>query len=179
MEESLFCKNLGRLRFGLDRTILDIEFFHKNPDYFLSRRYHKTWRFYLRKLILNRIYSQFSDLSKKIIINEPEGITAAAIISKCLPKSKIMFMLPKKEYAVNSFAEEILQNKERILISILSSLDRKSALKISEIRWSKINEIINEVKNSSKSNHYIIKYEDWENNTSTEFQRILNFLEQK
>ena len=110
-DEPLFCRNLGKLRFGMDRTIMDIEFFEKNPDYLFAIRYYETWRFYLRKLILNRIYSQFQDLSKKIIINEPEGISACSTISQCLPNSKMILVLPSEKYAINSFSNEIQADK--------------------------------------------------------------------
>ena len=40
-------------------------------DYFFSNRYKDSWKHFARKLILNRIYAQFQDLEKKIIIKEP------------------------------------------------------------------------------------------------------------
>ena len=64
-----------------------------NQDYFFHNTFKETWKFYMRKLILNRIYAQYKDLSNKIIIKEPHGSLAADIISECLPNSKIIILL--------------------------------------------------------------------------------------
>ena len=60
------------------------------PDYFFSEKYKNTWKIYLRKLILHRIYAQFPTLEKTIVIKEPNGSFASDIISECLPNSKII-----------------------------------------------------------------------------------------
>jgi len=61
--------------------------------YFFHRGYQNFWNPHLRKMILNRIFAQFPDLSRKIIIKEPNGSLGASFISKCLPNSKIILVL--------------------------------------------------------------------------------------
>lgn len=64
--------------------------FYNEPNYFFSKRYENVWKYYLRKLILHRIYYQFFDLTHKIIIKEPSLVGGFDIISSCLPNSKII-----------------------------------------------------------------------------------------
>jgi len=48
--------------------------------YFFSETYKKTWKHYLRKLILNRIHAQFQSTTSKIIIKEPNGVKLQMLI---------------------------------------------------------------------------------------------------
>jgi len=83
--------------------LASINFFQGNPKiheshakrnaYFFSKEYEDIWKFYLRKLILNRIYSQYRDLSHKIILKEPNGSHGADKIIHCLPSSKIILLM--------------------------------------------------------------------------------------
>lgn len=176
MNEPLFAKNLGVLRLGVDRTITDTEFFDKNPDYLFSKRFQETWKFYLRKLILNRFHSQFPDLTKKIIINESEGESGSLIISKTLPYSKILFLLPDEKYAIDSFSKEILTDENKILISKLVKVDNNLAKEISTNRWLKIKNIINQVSESNKNRCLIVQNENFQKKSSEEMSKIYQFL---
>ena len=51
-----------------DKVVRFIDYRGNEPDHFLSNLYKDTWQYYIRKLIVNRLYAQFRDLSKKIII---------------------------------------------------------------------------------------------------------------
>ena len=65
-----------------------------NHFYVFAKQYKEIWQYYLRKLILNRIFSQFPDALEKItIIKEPDVTGVADIISKCLPNCKIILLL--------------------------------------------------------------------------------------
>jgi len=79
---------IGRL---IIPTLMEID--DRRKDYFFSNDYKKTWNYFLRKLILNRIFAQFQDFDKIITIKEPNASLAAPIISDCLPESKIIIML--------------------------------------------------------------------------------------
>ena len=77
----------------------------KKDHYFFADEYKETWQFFLRKLILNRIYSQYQDLTKKVIIKEPHGSLAADVISECLPNSQIIFLLRDGRDVVDSIID--------------------------------------------------------------------------
>jgi len=94
MNEPLIGMHLGISRNTIrERIVRNLELLEKEPDYFFSYRYKEAWMYYLRKFILNRIYSQYQNLSEKIIIKEPGGTIASDIISECLPNSKILFLI--------------------------------------------------------------------------------------
>ena len=69
------------------------EFHQKRESYFFSDQYQKVWRYFLRKMILNRINSQFMNLEKKIIIKEPNGSFGSDQILSCIPQSKFFLLL--------------------------------------------------------------------------------------
>ena len=65
----------------------------ERKDYFFSETFKENWLYFLRKMILNRIYAQFQDVNSVIIIKEPNGSMGADIISEALPNSKIILLL--------------------------------------------------------------------------------------
>jgi len=69
------------------------QFHQKRESYFFCDKYNDTWRYFLRKLILNRIFAQFKNLEKKIIIKEPNGSFGCDQILSCLPNSKFLLLL--------------------------------------------------------------------------------------
>lgn len=177
LEKPQLCKNLGTLKVGLNNTRTFTEY-RKDKDYFFSNHYHKTWMFWLRKLILNRVHAQFQSLTKKIIISEPEGIGASFIISQCLPSSKLIILVPENDKAVELFTNEVMKNKKKLLITSLKpDLNRDEVQEIVEHRWSKIDEII---KNAYDFKHqqlrYKVNYEDLKNSTDIELEKIFKFL---
>ena len=70
LNEPLIGEHLGVSIRRLDEMKRQYDINFKRDDYFFSAKYKKEWQFYLRKLILNRIYSQFQDLTKKVIVKE-------------------------------------------------------------------------------------------------------------
>jgi len=59
-------------------------------NYFFSFQHEKTWLPHMKKLILNRTYSQVRSLTKKIIIKEPES-AQADLLMETFPNSKLIF----------------------------------------------------------------------------------------
>jgi hypothetical protein len=73
-----------------NRVVRRIDHLKNDPDYFFSEKFKDTWKFYLRKLILNRIFAQVQDVTKKIIIQECYPINISDVIGECLPNSTIL-----------------------------------------------------------------------------------------
>jgi len=148
--------------------------------YFFNEKYQKTWNFYLRKLILNRIYAQFADLSKKIIIKEPNGSHGAKILTNCLPNSKIIVIRRDGRDVVDSSIDAnwegswfntkagTLGINERTKMSKM-----RKAAKNWKIRTIALNDLY---KNYPKDLRYRIKYEDLLKNTFDEVQKIYKFM---
>jgi len=157
-----------------------VEFHQNRFDYFFHNGYKEIWKLYVRKLILNRIYAQISDFSKKIIIKEPNGIFAADIISEIFPKSKILLILQdprnfkisesKNEDEINIDAEDmaIINNNQ---ISLLERTAKKSVKKLETM--------MKTYKNHAPELRYMLRYEDLLSNPIQELEKICDFLEIK
>jgi len=153
---------------------------HKNrPDYFFSDNFEKAWKFYMRKFILNRIYFQFKDITKKIIIKEPNGIMGGDTIIECLPKSKIIIMFRDGRDILDSLLDArtsggwltdrgptILQEK------------RIPFLKLEAKLWVTRMNILKKLKQCHPAElTYSLKYEDLRKNTIVELEKIYKFIE--
>ena len=153
--------------------------FHQNRfDYFFNYGYKDIWQFYLRKLILNRIYAQFRDLSKKIIIKEPNGSLAADIIAECFPHSKIVIVLRDGRDIVDSKIDANLEEgwiaKRRGFVNF----DRLGFIKDRARSWALLIQILmNTYEHHSDELRYLLRYEDLRKNTVRELQKIYSFLD--
>jgi len=158
---------------------IDIE--KNRPHYFFSEKFENTWKYYLRKLILHRIHSQFPMLHKKIIVKEPNGSLGADIISKCLPNSKIIFMFRDGRDVLLSqltalskggYAAEMDKNFEP-----LSGKRRVSFIKDQSLRWNELVEILLRTqKQHPKNLQLLLHYEDIIKNTFEELKKIYEFI---
>jgi len=135
---------------------------------------------YLRKLILNRLYVQFQDLSKKVIIKEPSASMIADLISQCMPKSKIIFILRDGRDIIDSNMDAFQKNtwrtskegQPRGLRNKLEFIERLSK------SWVKRTEImLNAINSHSKEKRIKVRYEDLRKNTLEELEKIYKFLE--
>jgi len=155
------------------------------PDYFFSFVFKNSWRFYLRKLILNRIYSQIGDLSKKIIIKEPTaGEIGVETLSDCLPNSKIIWLLRDGRDVVDSQVDAItygFSKEGRFGSDHLYTLKEAQRLDFIGDRaklWVKIMEVLGKAyENHPNESKFLVRYEDLRKNTAEELQKIYKFLE--
>ncbi len=164
-----------------DRIVRQIDLFKNEPDYFFSKQYMDTWKFYIRKLVLNRIFAQFQILSTKIIIKEPNGVMGADIITQCLPNSKIIFLARDGRDTIDSildaFQKDSWATKEYGYTPI-SQERRFSEIKYQADLWVKLMKIINDAFNKhSKDLRLLVKYEDLRKNTIEELKKIYKFID--
>ena len=74
VDESEIGMHLGSMNKGdAEKSLRDIDNYKYYEDYFFAHKFKKTWMRFLRKLILNRLYAQFQDFSKKIVIRRRNG----------------------------------------------------------------------------------------------------------
>jgi len=148
-------------------------------NYFFSIYYKPTWLFYLKKLILARIHAEFQDISKKIIVKEPNGSIGSDIISEVLPQSKIIIVQRDPRDVIDSIVDAMKEGgwRSKKLEYALSSENRLSFIedeandivKTWEILWKTY-------ENHSKNLRYIVKYEDLRKNTLQELEKLYRFI---
>lgn len=164
-----------------DRIVRQIDLFKNEPDYFFSKQYMDTWKFYIRKLVLNRIFAQFQNLSTKIIIKEPNGGLGADIITQCLPNSKIIFLTRDGRDAIDSKLDAFQKDSwatKQYGYTPISQERRFPEIKYQADLWVVLMEIINDAFNKhSKDLRLLVKYEDLRKNTIEELKKIYKFID--
>ena len=173
--------NLGATHGGFElKSVRLIDFRGSEPDYFYSKASSEIWTYYLRKLILNRLYSQFQNISKPIIIPDPEGSMGADILQKSLPKSKIIFLIRDGRDVVDSVIDAEKPGSWYIKsrkIAPLTEENRKKRIEQAIRRWMKIIEIcMTTFENHPEHLRLKIKYEDLRQNTLEELGKIYKFI---
>jgi hypothetical protein len=176
IDESNVGVYLGAFFIDRDDYTRMYDMFFDQGRHFLSYRYSETWSYYMRKLILNRIYAQFKDLDHKIILKEPNGSWAADIISQCLPRSRIIVVVRDGRDTVDSR----LYSREKG--SWAHRLFDENEARIAFIRrYSKLWKVIMESCMTAYENHdpdlrLLVKYEDLRFNTFNLIKKIYQFI---
>ncbi len=165
------------------KIVRRIDVFKKEPDYFFSQPYTDTWNFYLRKLILNRLYAQVQDLSKKIMIKEPNGAVGSDILSQCTPTSKIIFLIRDGRDVIDSVMDFLKKDSWAVKgYGFTPVLPHRRLLEIQYQAklWVTVVEILTQTLNQHpKENRLLVKYEDLRKNTLKELKKIYQFIEVK
>lgn len=162
------------------RRTIDVH--SEEPDYIFCHAYRDVWMFFLRKMILHRIYCQFPEsLDKKIVIKEPNGSLSADIILQIVPNSKIIFLLRDGRDIVDSKIDIYRQGswvKKWIQPPPLTP-QRRGWIIISDSNiWRKLTETVRAAyEKHDPSRRLLIKYEDLRYETMKQLKKIYNFLE--
>lgn len=151
-------------------------------NYFFNHSYKSSWLFYLRKLILLRIYSEFLETGKKIIIKEPNGSLAADILSESLSKSKFILVVRDCRDVIASLADGMREggwlaqsNGYHITDEQRPSFIEEEAITIQKT-WEVL---LNAYRKHDDDLKYCIRYEDLRINTLQELKKLYEFLEIK
>ena len=182
IDESQIGLHIGATGGGNEYIIRDIDHFRETPQYIFSKTYENTWLYYLRKLILNRIFAQFPDATEKItVIKEPTGTLVADIISKCLPNSKIIFLLRDGrdviDSTLNAYSKEGWMAKELGVYPLSTKEKRLEFLEKWSRHWVKRTEIMMEtLKSHNKELTYLVKYEDVRKNLRPRLEELYKIM---
>jgi len=154
---------------------------HRNrPDYFFSKDYETSWKFYLRKLILNRIFSQFTDLSKKILIKEPNGSEGSDNILRCLPSSKFILVLRDGRDVVDSLLDSRLPggwNTNEHYVLTVTQETKNEFMKRFATHWkNRMKILLDAYENHPKELRIKLRYEDLRTNTTEELIKLYDFI---
>jgi len=164
-----------------DNIVRRIDHMKNLPSYFFSDKYKDTWKFFMRKLILNRIYAEVGELNKKIILKEPGGeVGAPDIITQCLPNSKIVVLLRDGRDIIDSLIDAkqkdgfITKSGETPVIEHTRKIEIEKHSKI----WSKyVEKLLDTYNNYPEELRLLIKYEDLLKNTFEELKKLHIFIE--
>ncbi len=179
LNEPLIGKHLGMIDCDIKDNKREIERFGFTKDYFFSYRYKETWEFYFRKMILNRIFSQFNDINKKIIIKEPNGTIGADIIIRLLPRSKIIILLRDGRDVIDSILDARAINSWGTEFDVITvnAHTRVDMIQREAKIWVKTIEILLHMdKILPDENKIRIKYEELLNCTFENLKKIYFFL---
>jgi len=180
IDESQIGRHLGSIWQIHDKKIYrDFDNFKNSHDYFFSLTFQDTWKYYLKKLILNRIYTQFQDLNKIIVIKEPSSSIISDLISECLPNSKIIIILRDGRDVVDSAVDAFKKGSwmTKAGFAAKSTLERTNVIERQSIQWVMRTEIMLDTFEKHRKNlRYSVKYEDLRKNTFDELKKIYEFL---
>jgi len=181
-DEPLIGLHLGFMEKRGNTHVRRIDKAKNRANYFFSDEYKETWKYYVRKLILNRIYAQFQYVSKRIIIKEPNGSMGSDIISECLPHSKLILLLRDGRDVLNSqvtaLSKEGYAAKASKIWKPLEGQRRFNHIKLAAHEWVSIVKIFMKAHQShSEEDKILIRYEDLRKDTFEELKKIFNFLQ--
>jgi len=176
--EHLGTPHIGIMDLAIQRWIDNCK---NNPGYFFSDRFKKTWNYYLRKLILNRIFAQINSINQKVILKEPGVAGGADIISECLPNSKIIVILRDGRDVIDSIIDARQEDGFMTKIGNVPPIVEHNRLKFVENRarlWvTFIENVMKTYETHLKNLRLLIRYEDLLENTCENLKRIYKFLE--
>ena len=188
INETRISRHLGRLFGNPEHLESEIESEQHRKDYFFSLELKKNWMFHLRKFILNRIYAQFNNINKKIIIKEPSADDIGfTIISECLSNSKIIFVKRDGRDVLDSQIDANIHGfskggrfESKVHRKPLSPENRLNFIKNRAYFWVKVMEnLIMAYENHPDELKISVSYENLRKNTFQEILRIYQFLQIK
>ena len=155
--------------------IIDLQ--RSNPHYFFSQQHKNNWIPYLRKLILARIFSEIQNMSNKVIIKDPVGSIGTDIISTCLPKSKLIFLVRDGRDVLDSRMDMHKPYSWGGLQQFTNTHEKLLAIAYYSKLWvSNMTDIAKGFSSHESSLKLLIKYEDLKKNTFGETKKIYDFI---
>lgn len=150
------------------------------PDYFFSVNYKKIWLYYLRKMILNRIYAQIRNVSHRVIIKEASSVDASDIISECFPQSRIIFIARDGRDVLDSIVDAT-QEGAFMTIYGYAPQEKKDKLRVlrnvSRLWVFSMENRLRTFYRHRKDLSYLVRYEDLVKNTADELIKLYEFLQ--
>jgi len=144
--------------------------------YLFSDSQKPVWRPALRKLILNRAYSEAKTINKNIIIKDPTASLSSDIIFECFPNSKLIYLVRDGRDNVGSnIAWHGKKTSRRPPIK--NDNQRLQLIKDYSYKWCENQErIFNTFQKIDPKRRLQVKYENLVNNTFDEIKKVYNFL---
>jgi len=135
---------------------------------------------FLRKLILGRLFVQYGNTQKPIIVNDlPSANFASNILTEATPNAKVLIFVRDGRDVVNHKAATLLSVGKRLQIgfSNYSKNNKLEFLKMESRKWTKMTSILLDVKkNHHESLVKIIKFEDLCENPIKKISEMFEFV---
>jgi len=164
-----------------DNLVRRIDHMKNFPSYFFSKRYSLTWKYYMRKLILNRINAEVDNLEKKIIIKEPGGIVGAPdIILQLSSKSKMIALLRDGRDVIDSIFDA--RQKSGFMVKYgdtpIELENREDTIEYLANSWKYYMKNLVETYNQHPAKlRYMVKYEDLLEHTFDKLESLYKFID--
>ena len=149
-----------------------------NGGYFFAEPYKHCWVKGLRRMILERAYTNAYTTNKNIIIKEPGGSAGADKIMEYLPHSKMIFLLRDGRDVVDSMIDALQPDSWwKNASPIRTKRDRAQQIEQQSKIWRFSTETVWKAYQShSEQLRMLVKYEDLRKNTYQEVTKIYEFI---
>lgn len=154
----------------------------RNRDYFFSDLTKKAWVYFLRKLILNRIYFQHPKISNRVLLKEPLEKGGSDFITTSVPNSKFVIIIRDGRDIIDSKIDAIKEENswgtKALHTRPLEKLNRLNFIRTNSKNWVElVDDLVRTYQTPPKNLRYLIKYEDLRSNTLDELKKIYKFLD--
>jgi len=168
-----------RLQRVINGVLIEPKKIFPKEDFFFEKQYKDVWLYFLRKLILGRAFAQFQEITKKLVIKEPNGSIGADMISESLPKSKIIIVIRDCRDIVDSRVDGTMKGgyRSKLLGWSISEQNRTDFIREESEEIVKTWEVLDRAyENHPSELRFKVKYENLLKNTYKEISKIYNFL---
>lgn len=153
----------------------------ERKDYFFNDEFRDTWLYFLRKLILNRIFAQFRDLDSAIVIKEPNGSMGADILFDALPNSKMILLLRDPRDVIHSNLAQLSPKGFSVKAGKVNRpMNQRHIVKEVVLRskeWGLLLDImLSTYEEHDKKLRHMIKYENLRLNTGASLRDLYDFI---
>jgi len=163
-----------------DEIVTNFELHQNREHYLFCEKYKNSWLYFLRKLILGRLFVQYGNTQKPIIVNElPSANFASNILTEATPNTKVLIFVRDGLDVVNYKAATLLSVGKRLQIGLsnYSKNNKLEFLKMESRKWAKMTSILLDIKkNHHESLVKIIKFEDFCENPIKKISEIFEFV---
>jgi len=146
-------------------------------DLFFSTKFEKVWKDSLRFMILNRIKAQFGFTGYKyVVLKSPNESHASDIMLKCLPKSKLIFLVRDGRDVIDS-RQGKFHNPRGIMSEPETPEERKFRMSHFAVMWNLMIETTQRAYDSHDPElRLLVRYEDLRLDPLKEIGHIYKFL---
>ncbi len=144
---------------------------------FFSNKFEKTWKPSLRRLILERIGAEFGFSGfEYITIKAPNESHGSDIIMKCLPNSKIIFLIRDGRDVIDS-RQSKSKNPRKMFDGPETTEERSFRIQHFAMLWNIMTDITRKAFDSHNPKlRLMVKYEELRLNPFNEIKKIYKFL---
>jgi len=163
-----------------EEIVTNFEMHQNREDYLFCEKYKNSWSYFLRKLVLGRLFAQYGNPKKPIIVSDlPAANYGSNILSEATQNSKVIIFVRDGRDVVNQKAVSLppIGKGLQMGLSTFSQNNKIEFLKMESRKWAKMMSILLEIKKNHNENLVkIVKLENLYTNTRKEIQEVFEFV---